>query len=162
MHNEQLAEHGRSDCIRDETLLDSAPAKPLKVFAASRSTGRLPDCSALCRWHCTEPCPLTATSVRSCSFHHLSGRVWLGYHCHERRSLTVLRLADGSLGEEEVATWVRQPCCPSGSYYPTRERSEEKQTLAPFSNLFRHKERLTNVVSCDSLGTCAFECPDLL
>ncbi len=33
MHSEQLAEHGGSDGIRDETLLDSALAKPLNVFA---------------------------------------------------------------------------------------------------------------------------------
>ena len=33
MHSAQLAEHGGSDGIRDETLLDSALAKPLNVFA---------------------------------------------------------------------------------------------------------------------------------
>ena len=33
MHNAQLAEHGGSDGIRDETLLDSALAKPLNVLA---------------------------------------------------------------------------------------------------------------------------------
>lgn len=32
MHSEQLAEHGGPDGIRDETLLDSALAKPLNVF----------------------------------------------------------------------------------------------------------------------------------
>ncbi|MEO6911644.1 MAG: type II toxin-antitoxin system death-on-curing family toxin, partial [Edaphobacter sp.] len=33
IHSEQLAEHGGSDGIRDETLLESALAKPLNVFA---------------------------------------------------------------------------------------------------------------------------------
>jgi prophage maintenance system killer protein len=35
MHSEQLTEHGGSDGIRDETLLKSALAKPLNVFAYS-------------------------------------------------------------------------------------------------------------------------------
>ena len=33
MHSEQLAEHGGSDGMRDETLPDSALAKPHNVFA---------------------------------------------------------------------------------------------------------------------------------
>ena len=33
MHSQQLADHGGSDGMRDETLLDSALAKPLNVFA---------------------------------------------------------------------------------------------------------------------------------
>ena len=33
LHDEQLAEHGGSGGIRDETLLDSALAKPKNVFA---------------------------------------------------------------------------------------------------------------------------------
>src|SRR5579862_1915354 len=37
VHSMQLAEHGGSDGIRDETLLDSALAKPRNVFAYSDS-----------------------------------------------------------------------------------------------------------------------------
>ena len=33
-------------------------------------------------------------------------------------------------------------------------------TNSASGNLFRAKKRLTDVVFYDSLGTCAFECPD--
>ena len=54
MPREQLAEQAARDGIRDETLLDSALAKPRNVFAYAERQSF--DCGVLCLRHCSKSC----------------------------------------------------------------------------------------------------------
>jgi death-on-curing protein len=108
MHSEQLAEHGGSDGIRDETLLDSALAKPLNVFAYSKEPDifRLAASYAfgIARNHAfLDGEGRTALAV-SVTFLEKNG--WDVVASKEDFYFTFLHLADGSLSEEELAAWL--------------------------------------------------------
>jgi len=107
MHQEQLVEHGGSDGLRDEGLLDSALAKPHNVFAYSDS----PDLSRLAasyafgiaRNHAFLDGNKRTALVVSLTFLRLNG--WEVEATREEIYLTFLHLADGSLTEDELAAW---------------------------------------------------------
>jgi death-on-curing protein len=107
MHSEQLAEHGGSDGVRDETLLDSALAKPLNVFAYAEESDifRLAASYAfgIARNHAfIDGNKRTALAV---SITFLDRNGWDIVASKEDLYLTFLHLADGSLSEEELAAW---------------------------------------------------------
>jgi death-on-curing protein len=114
VHNAQLAEHGGSDGIRDETLLDSALAKPLNVFdcadqpdifqlAASYAFG-------IARNHAfVDGNKRTALVV---SFTFLDRNGWDIVAAKENIYFTFLHLADGSLTEEDLTTWFTKHAVP--------------------------------------------------
>jgi death-on-curing protein len=107
IHSEQLAEHGGSDGIRDETLLDSALAKPLSVSASSEEPDifRLAASCAfgIARNHAfLDGNKRTALAV-SVTFLDRNG--WAIVASKEDFYFTFLHLADGSLSEEELAAW---------------------------------------------------------
>lgn len=107
IHREQLAEHGGSDGIRDETLLDSALAKPLNVFnyaddpdifrlAASYAFG-------IARNHAFIDGNKRTALVVSITFLDRNG--WDIAASKEETYFTFLNLAEGSLSEEELTGW---------------------------------------------------------
>lgn len=108
-HSEQVAEHGGSDGIRDETLLDSALAKSRNVFAY----GHDPDIFTLAasyafliaRNHAFIDGNKRTATVVSEGFLYLNG--WRVVSSKEEKYFTYLHLAEGSLSEEEMAAWVR-------------------------------------------------------
>jgi death on curing protein len=106
-HSMQLAEHGGADGIRDETLLDSALAKPRNVFAYSEdvSLARLAASYAfgIARNHAFVDGNKRTALVVSWAFLRLNGVKVVA--SSEARYFTFLHLADGSLGEEELAAW---------------------------------------------------------
>jgi death on curing protein len=106
MHNEQLAEHGGSDGIRDETLLDSALAKPLNVFAYADEPDifRLAASYAfgIARNHAFVDGNKRTALVVSLTFLDLNG--WDIVAPKEDVYFTFLHLADGSLSEDELTT----------------------------------------------------------
>jgi death-on-curing protein len=114
LHSEQLAEHGGSDGIRDETLLDSALAKPLNVFAY----GEDPDIFRLAasyafgiaRNHAFVDGNKRTAMVVSLGFLDLNG--WDIVAPKEDLYLTFLHLADGSLSEEDLAAWLTAHAVP--------------------------------------------------
>jgi death-on-curing protein len=94
VHSMQLAEHGGPDGIRDESLLDSALAKPRNVFAYSDSLD-LPRLAASYAFG--------IALVVSEGFLLLNG---LRVVCQpEEKYLTFLHLADGSISEDELTAW---------------------------------------------------------
>jgi death-on-curing protein len=114
IHSEQLAEHGGSDGIRDETLLDSALAKPLNVFAYSEEPDifRLAASYAfgIARNHAfLDGNKRTALAV---SITFLDRNGWDIEASKEELYFTFLHLADGSLSEEELAAWFRDHAVP--------------------------------------------------
>src|SRR5260370_39012372 len=114
MHSAQLAEHGGSDGIRDETLLDSALAKPVNVFAYADQ----PDIFRLAATHAfgigrnyafVDGNKRTALVV---SITFLDRNGWDIVAAKEDVYFTFLHLADGSISEEELAVWFKNHAVP--------------------------------------------------
>ena len=107
MHSQQLAEHGGSDGIRDETLLDSALAKPLNVlaYADDPTIFRLAASYAfgIARNHSFVDGNKRTALVVSMTFLDLNG--WDIIALKEDVYVTFLHLAEGSLSEEELSAW---------------------------------------------------------
>jgi death on curing protein len=107
MHQEQLTEHGGSDGIRDEGLLDSALAKPKNVFAYSDNPDlfRLAASYAfgIARNHAFIDGNKRTALVVSHTFLRLNG--WEIEASREETYLTFLHLAEGTLSEEELGAW---------------------------------------------------------
>jgi len=107
-HSRQLAEHGGSDGIRDETLLDSALAKPRNVFAYADSP-TLPMLAAsyafgIARNHAFVDGNKRTALVVCEGFLRLNGQRVVAPP--EEKYLTFLHLADGSLSEEDLTAWL--------------------------------------------------------
>ena len=106
-HSRQLAEHGGSDGIRDETLLDSALGKPRNVFAYADSP-TLPMLAAsyafgIARNHAFIDGNKRTALVVSEGFLRLNGLKIVAPA--EEKYLTFLHLAEGSLSEDELTAW---------------------------------------------------------
>jgi death-on-curing protein len=106
-HSRQLAEHGGSDGIRDETLSDSALAKPRNVFAYADSPS-LPVLAASYAFGIAKNHPFVDGNKRTAlvvseGFLRFNGVKIVA--SPEEKYLTFLQLADGSLSEEELAAW---------------------------------------------------------
>jgi death-on-curing protein len=114
MHSEQLTEHGGSDGSRDETLLDSALAKPLNVFAYADEPDifRLAASYAfgIARNHAFVDGNKRTALVVSLTFLSLNG--WEISASKEDLYFTFLHLADGSLSEDELNIWFAKHAVP--------------------------------------------------
>jgi death-on-curing protein len=114
MHTAQLAEHGGSEGIRDETLLDSALAKPRNVFAYADQPDifRLPASYAfgIARNHAFVDGNKRTALVVSLTFLDRNG--WDIVASKEDVYFTFLHLADGSLTEDELTAWFTQHAVP--------------------------------------------------
>ena len=114
VHSRQLAEHGGSDGLRDETLLDSALSKPRNVFAYGSSV-TLPRLAAsyafgLARNHAFIDGNKRTALVVSEGFLRLNGLKIVS--TPEEKYFTFLHLADGSLSEDELTTWFTKHTVP--------------------------------------------------
>lgn len=106
-HSRQLAEHGGSDGIRDEGLLESALGKPRNVFAYEEdcTLARLAASYAygIARNHPFVDGNKRTALVVSVSFLLINNvRIQAS---PEDTYFTFLHLADGSLSEEALAAW---------------------------------------------------------
>ena len=114
VHSMQLAEHGGSDGIRDETLLDSALAKPRNVFAYadSVSLSRLAASYAfgIARNHAFVDGNKRTALVVSEGFLRVNGMKVIS--TPEEKYFTFLHLADGSLSEDELTAWFTKHAVP--------------------------------------------------
>ena len=107
LHNEQLAEHGGVEGMRDAALFDSAMAKPQNVFAYEEDV-TLPRLAAsyafgIARNHAFVDGNKRTALVVSVLFLNLNG--WDLVASPEDLYLTFLHLADGSLSEQELTAW---------------------------------------------------------
>ena len=113
-HSMQLAEHGGSEGIRDETLLDSALAKPRNVFAYSDSSD-LPRLAAsyafgIARNHAFIDGNKRTALVVPEGFLRVNGMKVIS--TPEEKYFTFLHLADGSLCEEDLTAWFTKHAVP--------------------------------------------------
>lgn len=114
VHSMQLAEHGGSAGIRDETLLDSPLTKPRDVFTYSNSVS-LPRLAAsyafgLARKHAFIDGNKRTALVVSEGFLRVNG--FKVVSAPEEKYFTFLHLADGSLTEEELTAWFTKCAVP--------------------------------------------------
>jgi death-on-curing protein len=113
-HSRQLAEHGGSDGIRDETLLDSALAKPKNVFAYAEAP-TLPMLAASYAFGMAKNHPFVDGNKRTAlvvseGFLRFNGLKVVAPP--EEKYLTFLHLADGTLNEPDLAAWLTAHAVP--------------------------------------------------
>jgi len=110
MHREQLAEHGGSDGLRDETLLDSALGKPHNVFAYADE----PDIFRLAASYAfgiAHNLPFVDGNKRNAlvaSLTFLGRNGWKISASKEDTYFAFLHLAEGNLNENDLARWFSQ------------------------------------------------------
>lgn len=113
VHARQLAEHGGMDGVRDETLLDSALARPQQLFAYGDGDP-LPDLAALAAslaYGLARNHPFADGNKRTAM---VLCRTFLALNAaglvasSKEKYLTFLSLAEGNLSEAELAEWLRQ------------------------------------------------------
>ncbi len=112
IHDRQLAEHGGSAGVRDETLLESVLGRPQQLFAYGDPAPDLAELAAslafglgLARNH-----PFVDGNKRTA---YVAYRTFLALNeielvaSDEEKYLTILALAEGKLSEKDFAAWLR-------------------------------------------------------
>jgi death-on-curing protein len=111
IHNRQLSEHGGSTGVRDETLLDSALARPQQLHAYGDPAPDLADLAASLAYGLARNHPFVDGNKRTA---HVAYRTFLALNnarlnaSDEDKYLTMIGLAEGTLGEAEFASWLRE------------------------------------------------------
>ena len=110
IHERQLAEHGGGTGVRDEALLDSALAQPQQLFAYGDPPPDLAALAASLAYGLARNHPFVDGNKRTA---HVCYRVFLALNdvrlvaSDEEKYITMLKLAEGSLTEDELAAWLR-------------------------------------------------------
>lgn len=110
IHERQLSEHGGGSGVRDESLLESALARPQQLFAYGDPRPDLADLAASLAFGLARNHPFVDGNKRTA---HVCYRVFLAINdclldaSGEEKYLHMLALAEGSLGESDFAAWLR-------------------------------------------------------
>ena len=110
IHWRQLSEHGGEPGVRDEGLLSSALARPKNVLAYRGPKADLPALAAAYTFGISRNHPFVDGNKRTA---YVVFRTFLKLNgCdidapREEKYLTFLKLAEGRLTEDELATWTR-------------------------------------------------------
>ena len=110
LHDRQLAEHGGSSGLRDDTLLESALARPQRLLAYADPPPDLADLAASLAYGLARNYPFVdgnkRTAAVACETFLLLNGTTL-----EATDLELfpvyLALAEGKLGERDFASWLR-------------------------------------------------------
>lgn len=111
IHDRQLAEHGGSAAVRDETLLDSALARPQQLHAYGDPPPDLAALAASLAFGLARNHPSVDGNKRTA---HVCYRTFLALNgatinaSDEDKYVTTLALAEGALPEADFAAWLRQ------------------------------------------------------
>ena len=111
IHHRQLIEHGGTDGIRDENLLDSALNRPKNLFAYSDSPPKMTRLAASYGFGITRNHPFIDGNKRvafvvSLLFLQLNGQIIITSATEKFK--TVMVLSTGQMTEEAYATWLEQ------------------------------------------------------
>ncbi len=107
----QIAEHGGSPGVRDEALLLSALARPLSLLAYREHGLDLAALAASYAFGITRNHPFVDGNKRTAL---VSAQTFLLLNgvslqaTQEEKYLTFIKLAEGSLSEDQLAEWIRQ------------------------------------------------------
>ena len=111
IHDRQLAEHGGSPGVRDEGLLESALARPQQLHAYGDPVPDLAGLAAALAHGLARNHPFVDGNKRTA---HVAYRTFLALNgaelvaTDEEKYLTMLALAEGKLGEQDFAAWLRE------------------------------------------------------
>jgi death-on-curing protein len=124
IHERQLAEHGGASGVRDETLLESALARPQQRYAYAEPS---PDLAALAA---------SLAQGLACNHPFVDGNKRTAHVCYrtflllngmdvvagdEEKFIAMLSLASGQISEDDFAAWLRPrlaPHTPHGVHEP--------------------------------------------
>ncbi len=108
LHAQSLAEHGGSEGVRDETLLDSALGRPQNLFAYAKPT--LFDLAASYAFGLVKNHPFIDGNKRTAfvvavTFLELNGRRFFANEVDA--AVRTLALAAGEMSEAEFSAWMK-------------------------------------------------------
>jgi death on curing protein len=111
IHHRQIAEHGGSEGLRDEGLLSSALARPQNLLAYGESPPDLASLAAAYAYGIARNHPFIDGNKRTAlvaarTFLILNGGDLIA--TQDDKVLTFLKLAEGSISEEELSDWIRE------------------------------------------------------
>ena len=115
IHRRQLAEHGGGEGIRDRGLLESALARPKNLLSYSPDKPDLAALAAAYAWGLVRNHPFVDGNKRTA---YVVCRTFLQVNGtdvdapQEEKVITFLRLAEGRLAEEALASWIREHLAP--------------------------------------------------
>ncbi|MCX7864854.1 MAG: type II toxin-antitoxin system death-on-curing family toxin [Novosphingobium sp.] len=110
IHRRQIAEHGGLDGLRDAGLLASALERPKALLAYGEPPPDLAALAAACAWGIARNHPFVDGNKRVAL---VVLRLFLRLNGHDliasaaEKYEVIMRLAAGTLGEAELAEWVR-------------------------------------------------------
>lgn len=111
IHDRQLSEHGGSPGVRDESLLDSALARPRQLHAYGEPPPDFADLAASLAYGLARNHPFVDGNKRTA---HVCYRAFLALNgmnvaaSDEDKYVTMVALAEGSLPEADFAAWLRE------------------------------------------------------
>jgi len=111
IHHRQIAEHGGSDGLRDEGLLSSALARPQNLIVYGEPPPDLASLAAAYAYGIARNHPFIDGNKRTAL---VAARTFLILNgvdlaaTQDDKVLTILKLAEGGISEEELAGWIRE------------------------------------------------------
>jgi death-on-curing protein len=137
IHERQLAEHGGASGVRDETLLESALARPQQRYAYGDPPPDLAALAASLAHGLAGNHPFVDGNKRTA---HVCYRTFLlqnGYELlatDEEKYVAMLALASGKLSEDDFATWLRPrltPRTPHGVHEKRGRYAAKRRARSP-------------------------------
>jgi len=111
IHRRQLAEHGGTEGLRDEGLLESALARPINLLAYSEDRPDINDLAAAYAYGIVKNHPFVDGNKR---VGYVVCRTFLILNSadikatQEEKYSTFLKLAEGTINQHELADWLRE------------------------------------------------------
>jgi death-on-curing protein len=135
IHDRQIAEHGGSPAIRDETLLESALARPQQLFAYGDPAPDLADLAAALACGIARNHPFVDGNKRTAAvccetFLEVNGARLVADDLELFEQY--MPLAEGKLSERDFAAWLRGriQSLPSGEAHEPRRRYAARRSRA--------------------------------
>lgn len=136
IHERLLAEHGGSDGVRDENLLESALARPQQLFAYTQPVPDLADLAATLAYGLARNHPFVdgnkRTAYACCETFIELNEAELDA-TQEDKYLTVLAVAEGRLDQNAYAAWLR------GHMRMRRPEASVQETPARYRSMLKPK-----------------------
>ena len=115
IHRRQLAEHGGTEGLRDEGLLDSALARPINLLSYSEDRPDLAELAAAYAFGIIKNHPFIDGNKRVgyvvCRTFLILNGLDIGTTQEEKYS-TFLKLAEGTIDQRVLAGWLREHTSP--------------------------------------------------
>lgn len=148
IHDRQLAEHGGSAGIRDETLLESALARPQQLFAYGDPAPDLAELAASLAFGLARNHPFVdgnkRTAAAACETFLELNQTALEADDLELYPL-YLALAEGKLSEKDFATWLRAHIQPGAQSQIHEQHSHYKAKVAHKDSLIKKTQTTRSI-----------------